>query len=161
VGEELESKKKFGEYAAMDAPNLPDDPFSRVQVVLHRARTLKFEDESRLIARLMSAGGLLADVLVVSPAARENQAEIVSALGDALITLFQLATFNRLDVGTILREACGLMKDQTAETHASEVAKKPRPAPTSIPGPGLCGECKTHTEVHHPKCSIGKLLARK
>jgi hypothetical protein len=88
----------FGKYAAMDAPELPPDELSALQVRLWRWQVEQFgsPDDRDLVLGIVEECGELEEA--DSPAAFED------AVADILIYTTQLCTSNRLDFGTMMVE---------------------------------------------------------
>lgn len=89
----------FAAYAAMDAPRLPDDPISALQV--RRARDLTdplVDVQERLLVTQAQLGRLVLSVL-----AEEGRETVAVELLGVAVALLEVATCFRIDVSAGLR----------------------------------------------------------
>jgi hypothetical protein len=92
------SSAAFSRYAALDAPHLPPEELSALQVRLWRWQVEQFglPDDRDLVLGIVEECGEMEEA--DSPAALED------AVADILIYTTQLCTSNRLDLGVIMEE---------------------------------------------------------
>lgn len=115
------SHETFEQYAALNAPDLPADPISALQVRLHRWQVANFGYQPAWMMVL----GIAEEALDELQCAGSTD-ETVDAIGDALIYATQLCTDLRLDFGVLLREAKKRIPRRPVPTfgvHASAVGK--------------------------------------
>lgn len=119
-----ESREAFAKYAAMDAPGVPEDPLSALQVRLARWQTtnigLTMSDRDAMgvseevgelataVLALAATSGRISHLILKSnekirQLGDETTARkaVADAIADQLIFLTQLATTLRLDLGTL------------------------------------------------------------
>jgi NTP pyrophosphatase (non-canonical NTP hydrolase) len=97
-----EARDRFSIFAAMDAPELPDDEFDALQVRLCRWQGNKFGAQpwELMTFGIVEEMGELDDAIEV-----DDKAEIFDAVGDICVYASQILTHNRLALVTALREA--------------------------------------------------------
>lgn len=116
----------FDEYAAMDEPELPEDPLSALQVRLARWQNLNFGPataEQLALGVAEEAGELCHAVLKRSQRIRGMGDPVAfrfaagDALADVTIYAMQMATLQRMDLGTLLRATAEVVmqRDWTKE----------------------------------------------
>jgi hypothetical protein len=95
---------RFNAYAGMDAPELPEDSLSAIQVRLHRWQVQNFGWQPSWTMVL----GITEEVseLVDAPDADK----LTDAVGDIMVFSTQLCTDSRLDFGTLLRNTEGVLE---------------------------------------------------
>ena len=168
------ARAAFSAYAGMDAPELPDDPQSSLQVQLCRWQSRNFGVSSLLqqLAGVTEEVGELAHaVLKHDQKIRgfEDETKFREAAGDAIadatVYLNQLSTLLRLDFGTLVHETAGEVmqrnwKDKPENAHEWQSKQLELPLICSEfkppdRGVGLgCKECRMPMSAH-PGYSLG------
>ena len=106
------AREVFNSYAAMDAPELPEDPQSRLQVELTRWQTKNFggANPMQMLAGVVEEVGEIAHALLKNDQRvrgfdddEKFREAAGDAVADAVIFLQQLCTLLRLDFGTLVR----------------------------------------------------------
>ena len=162
------AREVFGTYAGMDAPLLPDDSQSCLQVQLSRWQTRNFGGANlfEMLAGATEEVGELAHAILKHHQkirGLKNEAEFREAAGDAaadiVIYVMQLCTLLRLDFGTLVSETAQEVmlrnwKDNpdTAHEWKSEQLNLPPVCNEFVEnttGPSVgCGSCGKPTSAH-------------
>ena len=110
------AREVFSKYAGMDAPDLPDDASSAIQVALVRWQQKNFGGASlfQMLAGVTEEVGELAHAILKHDQkirGFDDEGKFREAAGDAVadtvVYLTQLCTLLRLDFGTLVAETAG------------------------------------------------------
>lgn len=162
------ARAAFNTYAAMDAPKLPPDSQSSLQVQLVRWQQENFGGASlfQMLAGVSEEVGELAHAILKHDQkirGFDNEEKFREAAGDAVadtvVYLTQLCTLLRLDFGTLVTETAHEVmqrdwkaKPETAHEWKSPQLELPLACPKFEPpdrGAGLgCRECKKPMSAH-------------
>ena len=160
------AREEFNTYAAMDAPVLPDDPQSCLQVQLTRWQAKNFGGANafQMLAGVVEEVGELAHALLKHDQKIRGFEDDVKyreaagdAIADAVVYLNQLSTLLRLDFGTLVSGTAHevMQRDWKAEPDTAHEWNSPQldlpPVcsdfkPSSVQG--FCATCEKPTSAH-------------
>lgn len=101
----------FNKYAGMDTPDLPANPVSRAQVLIHRYYVKR--DMPAQLLRAVRMLGEIGQMLVFRPdrGSRELRPEVTPLIADVLAGVLQLCTLLRVDAGALIEQTAQDLAD--------------------------------------------------